>query len=1042
MPAAAVEQRLLLATSLRGIASRKGLAFASWVLTTIAVASAVVGPSYQTTSASSFVVTQLRAEPRVNTGLSYRYTPPARQDLSSATATATATALAQATRASGTAYGAGHAMVWQTLPAASFPHSLDPAEPTLVFAPGDCHHVDLQGRCPRSAGEIDVAAADAYTYSLHVGSVVDPYHDGAPFTVVGIYQPRHTAADFAFWFDSEQLRAVPGRLLTVPASNSNPVTRLAPWFTTRSEIERRRDPWWVSVDQDLDVPPTLTSADLRATSARVRAIDPAGEHGRLPPDLSLEPGNSLPSVTATLLARRAVARSTVTPAVLSLVLVALVLLSRLLSASMSLRRGELALASLRGYGRRRLWLLGMTEPLLILVAAAPVGVVLGSLAARTLARRWLVPDLPVPFTLASGLSAAGVLIATALVAAGVVRIAVSEPLSAQIAGDRRPTRPGRVALVARLTLLAAAFAALVAAWSRSKPAAPDATDLALPLLLATGVGLLTSLALLLAGTLWIRWSARRRSLSSYVAARTVRRRHEGTQVVLPVTAALTVAVFTVGMSAAASTWRTSVAATQVGAGLSFRTTLSINRAVGLTEQLDPRGRWLMAAAVDIPSYDFTTPTILPRVVVDTSRLARVGSWPAQWTPGRSAAEVARELGPRRPPVVLKGRRLSVTVTNHVDGGYATLGPTLTVLDDNGALRQIATGPFARGRSTSTVPLRHCRTGCRVETIAFGGPDALVEAMHGTASIDDLTVDGQAVPGMLDRGWHRDVSPVGARQAVVGGPVVANGRMTLRFRAHGPGSYAAVSPDDAPAAVPLLWGRTAVQRPSLSTGAGGLFPVRSIGTAESMPFRGPSGMMMDFTSYIRNASLGTGDTQVSILARADTPASVLRGLAAHGMRTPETEASAKHVLDQDAFALALRLYAVVAGLVIGLAVAGLTASLAVQVPVRRRDAASLRVVGVARRSVVVAVVAEFMIVLGSAVLAGIVAGGLAQYVVVRSVTLGISDDAFTPRALPSFHVSSGARLSVVVLLALLAGACVFALLTVRSARTSSLRENAR
>jgi predicted lysophospholipase L1 biosynthesis ABC-type transport system permease subunit len=161
-----------------------------------------------------------------------------------------------------------------------------------------------------------------------------------------------------------------------------------------------------------------------------------------------------------------------------------------------------------------------------------------------------------------------------------------------------------------------------------------------------------------------------------------------------------------------------------------------------------------------------------------------------------------------------------------------------------------------------------------------------------------------------------------------------------------------------------------------------------------------------------------------------------------MESPETQAAAKHVLDQDAFALALRLYTVVAGLVIGLAVAGLAATLAVQVPARRRDAASLRVVGVGRRAVMVGVVEEFMIVLGSAVVAGIVAGGLAQYVVVRSVTLGISTDAFTPRALPSFHLSSGARLSAIILLVLLVAASAFALLTVRSARTSSLRENAR
>ena len=143
----------------------------------------------------------------------------------------------------------------------------------------------------------------------------------------------------------------------------------------------------------------------------------------------------------------------------------------------------------------------------------------------------------------------------------------------------------------------------------------------------------------------------------------------------------------------------------------------------------------------------------------------------------------------------------MTVTNHVDGDYPTLGPTLTVLDDDGGIQKIATGPFERGRSTSTTTLRHCREGCRLEAIVFGGPDALVEAMHGTASIDALTVDGHTVPGVLDQSWHTDVSPVGARRAVVGRPAVANGRMTLQFEAHGSDSYAAVSPDDTTPAVP-------------------------------------------------------------------------------------------------------------------------------------------------------------------------------------------------------------------------------------------------
>src|SRR5262249_3249452 len=158
----------------------------------------------------------------------------------------------------------------------------------------------------------------------------------------------------------------------------------------------------------------------------------ADQHHQLLPGLSPEAGNTLPSTVHQLLNRRGVARSTVEPAVLSLILVALVLLSRLLSAAMGLRRGELALASLRGYSRRQLWFLGMLEPLLRLAIATPLGVAVGYVTARVLAREWLVPGLPVPFVLASALAVVGVVLVTAIVAAVVVRDAVSEPLSAQI----------------------------------------------------------------------------------------------------------------------------------------------------------------------------------------------------------------------------------------------------------------------------------------------------------------------------------------------------------------------------------------------------------------------------------------------------------------------------------------------------------------------------------------------------------------------------------------------------------------------------------
>jgi hypothetical protein len=274
-------------------------------------------------------------------------------------------------------------------------------------------------------------------------------------------------------------------------------------------------------------------------------------------------------------------------------------------------------------------------------------------------------------------------------------------------------------------------------------------------------------------------------------------------------------------------------------------------------------------------------------------------------------------------------------------------------------------------------------------------------------------------------------------------VLRQGRQVITFRSNTPESYAGIGPTDVPAVVPVLYGRLAAEHHQLPTGASGLFKVAPAGAAaESLPFRGPSGTLIDFTAFVRSASLDNSDTLVYIWARNDTPQAILDALSARGLSHPTSEVQTKHVLDQDAFALALRLYVVITALVILLALAGLAANLAVQLPARRRDAASLRVVGVKRRAVMVGVVAEFVVVLGAAALAGVAAGGIAQYVVVRTVTLGFVDSSLVPRVVPSFDVGSAVTLSAVVLVLLVVAAAGFAFLTVRGARTSSLRENAR
>ena len=175
----------------------------------------------------------------------------------------------------------------------------------------------------------------------------------------------------------------------------------------------RHQPWYVTVDQALATRPDLTPDEPRPPRRAVRALSRADQHGGLLERAEPRGRQPLPEHGRQLIDRRGVTRSTVEPAVLSLILVALVLLSRLLAAAMTLRRGELALASLRGYGRRQLWFLGM------LGAAADPGRSPRRWASCSATSprgcspgRWLVPDLPVPFILASALAALGVVLVT------------------------------------------------------------------------------------------------------------------------------------------------------------------------------------------------------------------------------------------------------------------------------------------------------------------------------------------------------------------------------------------------------------------------------------------------------------------------------------------------------------------------------------------------------------------------------------------------------------------------------------------------------
>ena len=211
----------------------------------------------------------------------------------------------------------------------------------------------------------------------------------------------------------------------------------------------------------------------------------------------------------------------------------------------------------------------------------------------------------------------------------------------------------------------------------------------------------------------------------------------------------------------------------------------------------------------------------------------------------------------------------------------------------------------------------------------------------------------------------------------------------------------------------------------------------------MPFVGPAGLLVDYASFVSDRPVYDNLFDDSRADAGRCPESdVATALTKAGLTVETTLAAQQRVLDQSAYALALRLYAVVAVLVLLMALAGLFVSTAVQLPARRRDAAALRVVGVPRSAVMSAVAREFLVVLGGAAIAGILAGSLAQYVVLRTITLGTVDAISTPALVAAISPLRLVALAAIAVVVLGLAAFFSASLTVRGARGSTLRESAR
>jgi putative ABC transport system permease protein len=168
------------------------------------------------------------------------------------------------------------------------------------------------------------------------------------------------------------------------------------------------------------------------------------------------------------------------------------------------------------------------------------------------------------------------------------------------------------------------------------------------------------------------------------------------------------------------------------------------------------------------------------------------------------------------------------------------------------------------------------------------------------------------------------------------------------------------------------------------------PVDVVARARALPLVGDEGMLADLGSSLVEFDPPTGavvDTE--LLAADGTPPALLRQVRAAGVALVPlgSEAARVHELRHDAFSLGLRIFLLVGLATLLLAVFGVFASAVLQSRWRSYEVASLRVVGVSRRSLVRASVLEHAAVLGTAVGLGVVAALLSVELVLPAMNLG-------------------------------------------------------
>lgn len=647
------------------------------------------------------------------------------------------------------------------------------------------------------------------------------------------------------------------------------------------------------------------------------------------------------------------------------------------------RRGEIALARLRGLEGRALYTLLAVEPLIVLLIGGLFGLALGAIGGWLAARSWVdVSAAPV------GMS--GVLVGLAIVGVGLVAVlvgmagALREPLNNQVSIASRPRQATTAATFGSVLLIMAAVVAVyrssvssVSSASGSSGSDPDWLVLAGPALVGLAVGQIVVWLMRLLARLAVGRTASA-SLPGFLAVRRLARLADAATSLRVLVAAAVMAALALTGATQVDDWTDDTARLQAGAPLQIELDEDAHGALELTRRLDPDGRWLMAAVL-VPGQGSLQAR---RAFVDTERYrAVVGDFLSH----TGAADVGRRIA------ALGGSDSSLATGNTVRATVRGVSRRLA-----GAIRPRVTVVFLNERGRSDTVTIRLRVGLD------GAPTTAEEALKGCSKgcvVTGLTLDRSPGDAMLP--WiltGLDVAGVDA--------LAREWRAAFTSQPQGVVQTAIVSVDDG-----LL--RPAVAEPLEAVPVGGAAPLPVLATdsvtwapeapyvdspgsdrrpAEvldrlpALPLVEADGLLADLSRASAGAPPTVPAAEVMVLARADTPPEVLSALTDIAGHPARTQAQLDRVITDETGAAQARVYSLIAVFCLIVALLVLLAAVARQRSAWLRDLAALRVIGVGTGQLRKAGRMEVLVLALAAVLATVAGAFLAVRLLLGNLPL--------------------------------------------------------